>query len=97
MELYQYFLIYIATLSFVTYLIYTIDKAKAQKGKWRISEKALLTLSIIGGASGGLLAMFSIRHKTKHWYFVVINVLSAIIHLLITLYLLNFAWLCHNV
>ena len=91
MELYHYFLIYIAALSFITYLTYTVDKAKAQKGKWRIPEKALLTLSIIGGACGGLLAMYSIRHKTKHWYFSVINVLSIVIHLLITMYLFSLA------
>ena len=91
MELYHYFLIYIGALSFITYLTYTIDKAKAQKGKWRIPEKVLLTLSIIGGACGGLLAMYSIRHKTRHWYFAIINVLSIVIHLMITIYLFKFA------
>ena len=89
MELYEYFLIYILALSLITYMCYCIDKARAKKGAWRISEKALLTLSFIGGACGGLLAMYSVRHKTKHWYFTVINVLSIGIHLFITIYLFN--------
>ena len=88
MELYEYFLIYIIALSFITYFTYVIDKARAKKGMWRISEKALLGLSALGGAIGGLFAMYTVRHKTKHWYFTFVNVLSIGLHLfiLITLY-----------
>ena len=89
MELYEYFLIYIIALSFITYFTYVIDKARAKKGMWRSPEKALLGLSALGGAIGGLFAMYTVRHKTKHWYFTVINVLSIGIHLFITIYLFN--------
>ena len=79
MELYEYFLIYILALSAITFIAYTVDKIKAKFNAWRISEKALLTLSFIGGALGGLLAMYTVRHKTKHWYFWVVNVAGLIV------------------
>ena len=89
MELYEYFLIYILALSAITFIVYAIDKIKAQKKAWRIPEKALLTLSFIGGALGGLVAMYTVRHKTKHWYFVAVNVISIGIHFFIATYLFN--------
>lgn len=46
-----------------------IDKKKASKRQWRIPEKTLLILGILGGAFGGLLGMIVFRHKTKHAYF----------------------------
>ena len=81
MELYQIYAIYLIAISFITFIIYFTDKLKAKINAWRIPEKVLLTLSIIGGAFGGILAMFTIRHKTKHWYFTVINVLGIVLHL----------------
>lgn len=68
--------IYMATLSLVTFFLYLIDKRKAKRGAWRISEKALLTASFVGGAVGGYAAMQLARHKTKHWYFHVVNLLG---------------------
>lgn len=59
--------------SAVTFFTYVADKKKAQKGAWRVPEKVLLGLSFFGGAAGGLLAMSIARHKTKHWYFLVVN------------------------
>ncbi|MBQ4099031.1 MAG: DUF1294 domain-containing protein [Clostridia bacterium] len=81
MELYQIYAIYLIAISFITFIIYFIDKLKAKINAWRIPEKVLLTLSIIGGAFGGMLAMYTIRHKTKRWYFTVINVLGIILHI----------------
>ena len=74
----KYYLIYLAVMSVITFFMYVADKNKAQKGKWRISEKALLGMSFLGGAAGGYLAMHLARHKTKHWYFHVVNVLGLI-------------------
>jgi len=68
--------IYLATLSVITFAFYLADKIKAQNGSWRIPEKALLLLSFLGGGVGGYLAMHIVRHKTRHWYFHVINVIG---------------------
>ena len=74
----KYYLIYLTLMSVVTFVMYVADKNKAQKGRWRTSEKALLSMSFLGGAIGGYLAMHLARHKTKHWYFHVVNVLGLI-------------------
>ncbi len=76
MELWQIFLIVFAVISVVNFFMYGIDKRKAKKGKWRISEKALLLTSFFGGAVGGFTAMQLFRHKTKHWYFNVVNIMG---------------------
>lgn len=80
-------LIYIVVLSLITFIVYGVDKLKAKNGSYRTPEKALLGLSFIGGALGGILAMNLFRHKTKHLYFWVVNVLSLIIHIAVIVYL----------
>ena len=45
------------------------DKRKAIKGKYRIAEKTLFMIAILGGSIGSILGMNKFRHKTKHWYF----------------------------
>ena len=67
---------YLVGVSLVTFFVYVIDKEKAKRGAWRIPEKVLLTLSLIGGAAGGYLAMNTVRHKTRKWYFHAINVIG---------------------
>lgn len=78
MDFYQILIIIFGVLSLITFFMYGIDKFKAQRGKWRISEKALLISSFIGGAVGGFLAMQLFRHKTKHWYFNVVNIIGLV-------------------
>ena len=46
-----------------------IDKQKAKLRQWRISEKTLFILALIGGSIGGILGMYTFRHKTKHLKF----------------------------
>ena len=78
MDFWQILVTIFGILSVITFFMYGIDKFKAQRGKWRISEKALLVSSFIGGAVGGFLAMQLFRHKTKHWYFSVVNILGLV-------------------
>jgi len=47
-----------------------IDKRKAIKRSWRISEATLFLVAILGGSVGSILGMKLFRHKTRHWYFV---------------------------
>lgn len=82
------YLIAIGVLSLVTYIFYAVDKAKAQNGEWRIPEAVLLGLSFFGGAIGGYLAMNTVRHKTKHWYFHVINILGILWQVALLIFLL---------
>lgn len=48
-----------------------IDKSKARRQAWRIPEKTLFLISLLGGSVGTWMGMYIFRHKTKHWYFVV--------------------------
>ena len=66
----QYLLWYLAAVNVVTFTVYGIDKSKARRGAWRIPEKRLFLLPLLGGSVGALLGMKVFRHKTKHWYFV---------------------------
>ena len=85
---------YIIVISLVTFIAYGVDKRKARKGKWRISEKALLSLSFFGGAIGGMWGMKKFRHKTKHWYFTAVNILGILWQAAVLCYLIqNPNWL----
>ncbi len=46
-----------------------IDKSRARRKAWRISEKALFTCALIGGSLGLTAGMYAFRHKTRHRYF----------------------------
>ena len=59
-------LIYLAVINVVTFFVYCIDKWKAKKSKWRISETALLGLAVLGGSIGAWLGMKVWHHKTQH-------------------------------
>ncbi len=83
------YLIFLAVMSLIAVYAYTVDKVKAKKKAWRIPEKVLLSLSFFGGAAGGYLAMYTIRHKTKKWYFHVINWLGLIWQIILLVYLCN--------
>ena len=62
---------YILFMSVLTFSVCGVDKFAAQRQKRRVPEKVLFGLSILGGSVGMYLGMFTFRHKTKHWYFVV--------------------------
>ena len=68
-KLYKYMII----INIISFIIYAIDKRLAIKKKTRVPEAILLFLSIIGGSLGSLIAMYLVHHKTKKWYFVLIN------------------------
>ena len=42
-----------------------IDKQKARWGRWRIPEKSLLTIALLGGSIGTIAGMYTFRHKTQ--------------------------------
>ena len=57
-------------INLITFLLYGIDKLKAKKGKWRISEVTLLLLAVIGGSIGAWLGIKIWHHKTLHKKFI---------------------------
>ncbi len=65
----KYLLIYLGIINLIGLFSMFLDKQKAKRGKWRIPEKTLFLLAVIGGSLGTTLGMHMFRHKTKHWYF----------------------------
>ena len=64
-------ILYLIAINVVTFLVYGLDKWKAKRDAWRISETTLLLLAAAGGSVGALLGMQIFRHKTKHVKFTV--------------------------
>ncbi len=88
--LYLYFG-FLATMSVLEYILMVTDKHLARKHKRRISEKTLLLTAALGGALGGLLAMYAVRHKTKHWYFVLWMPLFTVLYAILSYFvMINF-------
>ena len=62
---FEFISIYLISINLIAFLTMYIDKKKARKGKWRISEWTLFMLVILGGGIGGIAGMKVFRHKTK--------------------------------
>ena len=72
---------YMLCFSLILCIFMYIDKQRAIKHEWRISEKSLFMMAIFGGALGGVLGMYLFRHKTKHNSFAFGFPLIAAVHL----------------
>ncbi|MDR1158433.1 MAG: DUF1294 domain-containing protein [Oscillospiraceae bacterium] len=70
----------------VVFCLYGWDKRRARRGGRRVSEKTLLTMTVLMGGPGALLGMYIFRHKTRHLKFqigvpllLVLNTMVAVI------------------
>jgi len=68
-EVREMLMLYILAVNIIGFSLMGIDKKRAIRGAWRISEASLFTVALLGGALGCTLGMNHFRHKTKHWYF----------------------------
>lgn len=62
-------LIYLLIVNALGFLLMLVDKFKAKKNLWRIPEKTLFAVALLGGSIGSLLGMYTVRHKTQHLTF----------------------------
>lgn len=74
-----FFGVYFGT-SVLAFLAYAADKSAARKNAWRISERTLHLLGLVGGWPGAVVAQQVLRHKSKKasfrtlfWTTVIIN------------------------
>lgn len=65
------FIIYLLSVNIFGFLIMVIDKFKARKNLYRISEKFIFTMCLFGASLGVYVAMFLVKHKTKHKTFTI--------------------------
>ena len=69
---------YFFGVNLLLFILMGIDKRAAKRKKWRIPERRLLTLGIIGGGIGGILGMIVFHHKTHRIYFTICYVVNII-------------------
>lgn len=62
----HYIIGFLITINVITFIVYGMDKRKAQKRKWRIPESTLLLLAMAGGSIGAWLGIKIWHHKTLH-------------------------------
>lgn len=88
-----YIVAYLIVLSGANIILYAADKARAKRGAFRVPEAVLLGLSVVGGATGGLIGMIVCRHKTRKWYFVFVNVTFALIQIALAVAVCLHLWI----
>lgn len=81
-------LYYILAVSFITFILWGIDKSRAINDQWRVPEKWLYILIIIGGALGALLGMVTFRHKTRKYIFWVVSIMTCLVDAILLFWLL---------
>lgn len=69
MSVKQGFALFLMIWNLVIFLVYGLDKGKARKGSYRISEKTLLMMTYVGGGLGAWAGGTHFRHKTQKKYF----------------------------
>lgn len=84
----NYFIAYILIMNLLGIALMGIDKQKAKAHAWRIPEKTLFLVSLLGGSLGTWCGMYLFRHKTKHWYFVIGMPLIFVLHIAAITYLI---------
>ena len=80
---------YLLAVNIASFLLYGIDKYKAKKGRWRISEATLLLIAVIGGSIGAWAGMRLWHHKTMHKKFKYGIPVIIILQVAIAVYLLT--------
>jgi uncharacterized membrane protein YsdA (DUF1294 family) len=86
--IYVYLLI-LLLMSVLTFLTWGWDKSAAMHGRWRIPERPLLVMILLGGAAGGALGMSFFHHKTRKSLFRLVLWVAGILQLLVLILLVS--------
>lgn len=76
-------ILYIICINLVTFFMFAWDKYTAIKGQWRIPERTLLMVALVGGSAGAIIAQQRLRHKTRKQPFRTRLLLIAGMHVLL--------------
>ncbi|PFA61835.1 hypothetical protein CN378_21865 [Bacillus sp. AFS015802] len=79
--------LYAVIINFIGFTVMGRDKKKAKRHEYRISERVLWQIAIVGGSVGAYIGMKIYRHKTRHKQFAIG------IPLLVMLHCVLFIWL----
>jgi uncharacterized membrane protein YsdA (DUF1294 family) len=83
------FLILLGVLNVVSFALFGIDKWKAGRGAWRISERTLIVSGAICGTVGAWLGVVVFRHKTRKRSFLVRLGLATLLDVAVLLVLMT--------
>jgi uncharacterized membrane protein YsdA (DUF1294 family) len=86
----QNILIYILIINVITFFMMWFDKHEAKIGDWRVPERTLFLLVLLGGGIGGIAGMYVFRHKTRKWYFKIGFPAILIMQIVLVIYLKKF-------
>ena len=67
----QNIIIYLIIINIIGFSVMYIDKQKAKTGKWRIPEKTIFIITVLGGGIGTISGMYAFRHKTQKLHFTI--------------------------
>lgn len=70
--------------SALAYVAYAYDKDQAKRDGWRVSERTLHLLSLLGGWPGALIAQHTLRHKLRKPTFMILYWLTVIVNTAVT-------------
>ena len=76
-------IIYFIIINIISFLLFGIDKKRAIKKEYRISEYTLISISFLGGAIGSILGMIFFHHKTKKSKFIILIPIALLINIFI--------------
>lgn len=79
---------YLVIVNVLAFGAFGVDKSRAQKGEWRISERTLLLLTVIGGSVGAFIGMRVFNHKTRKPLFAIGVPIALVVHVAIAVWLL---------
>ncbi len=85
--MYKYLVAWILLMNIIGSIVNIADKSKAKHGKWRIPEKTLWSIALLGGAPLSYITMKIIRHKTKHISFMVGFPILAVLDIALLIFL----------
>jgi uncharacterized membrane protein YsdA (DUF1294 family) len=74
------YLIWLALISLITFILYGLDKVQSKRNGPRIPENALHLLALVGGFLGGWVGRSLFHHKTKKGVFAFVLVVSTVTH-----------------
>ena len=80
-------IIYLIVINLIGILIMFLDKQKAKKDEWRISEKTIFVITMLGGGIGTIAGMYAFRHKTKKLKFIIGLPVLVILEIILVIYL----------
>ena len=83
MSVKQGFTLFLMIWNLIVFLVYGLDKGKARKGSYRISEKTLLLMTYVGGGLGAWAGGTHFRHKTQKKYFQLVWAVGVLIDALL--------------